>query len=68
MVMQDMAVSAIKHSIESVLESFVSVFESHFDARRNMDEDSTVEEFTIAVNGPKIARADSVIEEAMKNY
>ena len=68
MVMQAMGVSAIKHSVESVLELFVSVFESHFDARRNMDEDSTVEEFTIVVNGPKTARADSLIDEAMRNY
>ena len=37
MVMQAMGVSAIKHSVESVLELFVSVFESHFDARRNIE-------------------------------
>ena len=68
MVMQAMAVSAIKHSVESVLESFVSIFENHFDSRRNLDEDSTVEEFAIAVNGPNIARCDSVVKEVMSNY
>ena len=30
-----------------------------------MGEDSAVEEFTIAVNGPCLAHADSAVEEAM---
>ena len=33
-----------------------------------MGEESAVEEFTIAVNGPSLAHADSVVEEAMNIY
>ena len=33
MIMQALATSAVKHSCESVLESFVSRYENHFDAR-----------------------------------
>ena len=38
MLLQAMAVSCLKHSCESVLESTLSVFENHFNERRNLDE------------------------------
>ena len=68
MVMQALAVSSVKVSCESVLESFVSKYESHFDVRRNMSEEGANEEFEIAINGPNIAHCDSVIKEAMDDY
>ena len=68
MVMQSLAVSAVKHSCESVLESFVSRYENHFDSRRNTEEAATNEEFEIATNGPNIANCDGVVKEAMDNY
>ena len=37
MVLQAIAVSSVKHSCESMLESLVSKFENHFDSRRNYD-------------------------------
>ena len=43
--------SAGKHSCESVLESFVSRYENHFDARRSTSEETTNEEFEIDDNG-----------------
>ena len=39
MVLQALAVSSVKVLCESVLESFVSKYESHFDVRRNMSEE-----------------------------
>jgi hypothetical protein len=68
MIMQAMAVCAVKHSCESVLESFVSRYENHFDARRNTEEESTNEEFEIAVNGPNLANCNAVVTEAMTEY
>ena len=65
MVMQAMSVSAVKHSCESILESFVSQYENHFDDRRNVSEITANEEFEIAVNGPGIGHAESVIVDAM---
>ena len=60
-------IAAVKHSCESILESFVSEYENHFDERRNVNETTANEEFTIAVNGPNLAHADSVIQ-AMDLY
>ena len=59
-VMHAIAVCVVKHSCESVLESFVSRYEYHFDPRRNVDEQTSNEEFEIAV--------DSVVIEAMDSY
>ena len=67
-IMNAIAVSAVKHSCESILESFVSRYENHFDVRRNTKETSTNEEFTIAVNGPSLAHCDAVVLEAMNSY
>lgn len=46
MIMQALAVCAVKHSCESVLESFVSRYENHFDSR-STNEDATNQEFEI---------------------
>ena len=66
--MQAIAVCAVKHSCESVLESFVSRYENHFDSRRNTEEDATNEEFEVAVNGPNLANCGAVVKEAMDDY
>ena len=68
MTMQEIAVSAVKHSCESILESFVSRYENHFDMRRSTNEESTNKEFEIAVNGPNLANCDSVVLEATNTY
>ena len=44
MVLQAMAVASVNHSCESILESFVSRYENHFDMRRNVDEETANEE------------------------
>ena len=58
----------MKHSCESVLESFVSIYENYFYARRSTNEDTSNEEFEIAVNGPSLAHCENVITEAMDLY
>ena len=68
MILKAVSVSAVKHLCESVLESLVSKFENHFDCRRNLGEDSSAEEFEIAVNGPSLAHCDSIVKEAMDLY
>ena len=68
MIMQAISVCCVKVSCESVLESLVSIFENHYDVRRNMNEKSTSEEFMIAINGPNLSHADAVIKEAMNSY
>ena len=68
MIMQSLAVCAVKHSCESVFESFVSRYENHFDSRRNTEENATNEEYEIAINGPNLANCDSIVTEAMNHY
>ena len=46
----------------------MSRYENHFDARRSTDEETSNQEFEIAVNGPSLARCDTVVREAMDNY
>lgn len=58
----------MKQSCESVLESFVSRFENHFDYRRYTDEDASNEEFEIAANGSSFAHCDIVVEATMRLY
>lgn len=65
MVLQAVAVACFKYSVESVLESFTSVYENHFDSRRNLAEYSAAEEIKIAINGPN---CDSVLKRAMNAY
>ena len=68
MIMQAIAVSCVKQSCESILESMVSTYEHHFNAMRNMDEENVNEDFFIAVNGPNLTHCNSVVEEAMQIY
>ena len=56
---------SVKHSCESILEPFVSIYENLFDIRRPTAAKSTNEEFEVAVNGPNLAHGDSVIKESM---
>ena len=62
------ALASVKHSCESILESFVSRFENHFDVRRNVNEYTSNEEFTITCNGPNLANCNGMVREAMEDY
>ena len=68
LVLHAVAVASVKSSCESILESYVSQYEVHFNERRNVDEATANEEFEIATNGPNLAQADSVILEAMEMH
>ena len=58
MILHLIAVASTKASCESVLESYVSRYEIHFNARRNMGEDGANKEFVIVKNGPSIVKCD----------
>ena len=68
MVLHAISVASVKLSCESILESFVSQYENHFDEHRNVSEETANEEFLIARNGPNLAHADGVITEALDMY
>ena len=61
-------VASVKLSVESVVESLVSRYETHFRKGRQLSEEHSMEEMTIAENGPILVRADSVLKHAMDTY
>ena len=59
---------AVKVSVESVVESLVSRYEVHFDAKRQLKEEHALEEMEIAENGPELVHADRLLSLAMDKY
>ena len=68
MILQAICVAAVKFSVESVLESLISIYEHHYRDNRPLDDVSAAEEFQIAVNGPSLAHYDGVVFSAMSQY
>ena len=52
--LQCIATSAVKISVESVVESLVSRYESQFDAKRQLKETNALDEMEISENGPDV--------------
>ena len=63
-----LAASAVKVSVESVVESLVSRYECHFDSSRQLKEEHALDEMIIAENGPDIVHADKLLISAMNQY
>ena len=59
MVLHAVSVASVKSSCESILESFASQYENHFDERWNVDVQTVTKEFEISF------LADSVITKAI---
>jgi hypothetical protein len=68
LVMHAMACASVKISVESVVESLVSRYETHFNKNRSLDEDNAMDEMMVAENGPTIFKANSVLFAAMNDY
>ena len=66
--MQGILCASVKVSVESVVESLVSRYESHFTKSRNLEEENAMDEMVIAENGPSIFRANAVLSAAMNQY
>ena len=58
MIIHSICVSAVKVSVESVIESLTSKFEIHFNKFRNMNEDTAYNEMMVGVNGPLSVQCD----------
>ena len=61
-------VAATSMSVESVIESMVSMYEVRNNKHRPISEERAELEMMIAVNGPNIEHADSVIDKSMRQY
>ena len=67
-VMNILVQAATMKSVESVVESCVSVLEHHSSKTRNLSANSIDSEMTIAINGPSIQHRDSIVEESTQAY
>ena len=63
-----LATAAVKVSVESVVESLVSRYETHFDKKRQLSEIHALDEMVIAENGPELVHADKILICAMNKY
>ena len=55
-------------SVESVIESWVSVSEARSHNKRSISEERLCNEMIVAINGPLIQHADELIKAAMRRY
>lgn len=60
--------AAAMKSVESVVESWISVLEHHSSKARNLSEDMIETEMIIAINGPAVQHSESVVKESMVKY
>ena len=58
--------AATSMSVESVVESWVSIYESHSNKHRPISNDRAEMEVSLAVNGPLLQHADKLIKETIK--
>ena len=68
LILQVLAVAITKSSVESYIESYVSVYEYHFNQRRTLSEENMNAEMTVAVNGPKETNCDKLVESSLNAY
>ena len=66
MIIQVMSDVATSMSVESVGESWVSIYEAHSNKHRPISNDRAEREVCVAVNGPLLQHADPVIRAALK--
>ena len=60
--------AAVTVSVESIIESYVSIYEYRNNKNRPITEERAHHEMLIAVNGPELAHADNVIKSSMLTY
>jgi hypothetical protein len=68
MIMHVICIAAASMSVESVIESMVSIYENRNNKFRPISEERAVLEMNIAINGPELAHADGIIQASMAEY
>ena len=66
--LHNITTAAVKISVESVVESLVSTYETHFDANIQLKEIHALDEMIIAENEPDIVHADKLLRSSMDKY
>ncbi len=65
LVMHVICAASVSMSVESVVESVVSMYENRQSKFRHLSDDRANNEMMIAVNGPYIAHSDAILEKSL---
>lgn len=68
LILHAISTAAVTKSVESVIESWVSVSESRSHNKRSISEERLCNELIIAINGPLVQHADDIIKSALQRY
>ena len=68
MVIHILSVASASMTVESVVESHASVYESRMNKQRNVSEKRRRREMHISLNGPIASRCEGVVKAAMTEY
>ena len=60
--------AALSISVESIVESWISVIEHHSSKSRPLSNDALDAEMMIALNGPSIVHCSGIVKESMSAY
>ena len=55
-------------SVESMIESFVPVYENRNNKKRQIAEEHDHQEMLVAISGPELAHCNSLVKASMANY
>ena len=67
-VMNSLTQAATIKTVESVVESWISVLEHHANKSRPLKSESIHSEMMVAINGPLLQHSQGVVSETMKAY
>ena len=68
LIMHAISAATVAISVESIVESVVSIYENRQTKARTLSEDRANHEMQIGFNGPDIAKSDNILEKAMDAY
>ena len=68
LILHAISTAAVTKSVESVIESWVSISESRSHNKRSISEERLCNELIVAINGPLVQHADDIIKSALQRY
>ena len=66
--MHSISAACVAISVESIVESVVSIYETRQTKSRTLSDDRANYEMQIGYNGPDLAKADTMLKKAMDSY
>ena len=67
-IMHSISAACVAISVESIVESVVSIYETRQTKSRTLSDDRANYEMQIGYNGPDLAKADTMLKKAMDSY